>query len=83
MRWVDVAYLKVLWQYFPGETQETSGWMTVLGKFGPSTFVILASNIADLHQFMQKLTPKNSENEINLWDVRTEMWQMVTEHVNE
>jgi hypothetical protein len=36
--------------------------MTVLGKFGPSTFVILASSIADLHQFMQKLRPKNLEN---------------------
>jgi hypothetical protein len=37
--------------------------MTVLCKFGPSTSVILASSIADLHQFVQKLTPKNSENE--------------------
>jgi hypothetical protein len=42
--------------------------MRVLGKFGPSIFVILASSIADLHQFMQKLTHKNSENEKkNYW----------------
>jgi hypothetical protein len=30
---------------------------------------MLAYSIALLHQFLQKLTPKNSENEKNLLDV--------------
>lgn len=33
----------------PGETQKTLGWMTVLGKFGPSTCVIPVSSIAATH----------------------------------
>lgn len=58
----------------PGETQKPLGWMTVLGKFGPSTFVIPVSSIATTHtKWCTEILPvcaktKNSKHDKNLLD---------------
>lgn len=58
----------------PGETQKTLGWKTVLGKFGPSTYVIPVSSITTTHtKGVLESIPvcaktKNSKHNENLLD---------------